>query len=90
MARSFYRTPRKGTKIRRALLMCLRPEGATHIELGLQGKSALDVVANMSGWDIRGFPCPPERRNGTRDMIYKIVGKAAWSGRYRDLTDKSR
>lgn len=64
--RTGFSTPAKGTKIRKLVLMLLRPTGVTHAEVAAALEWAhrgsfnaqLELLETLGGWDIRRFSIP--------------------------------
>jgi len=98
----FGRTPAKGTKARQALLLMLRPGGATYSELFevYSPKNNKDHISNLvscfvneKGWDIRTFVLPEtdprfvKKKAGRPRVIHRIVGKMRWDGSYRSFVN---
>lgn len=80
------RSPKKGSKTRAALILMLRPEGATYVDLmgaGLRGRN-ISALIDQKGWDIRSFDIPNPGRKGPR-VRYKVIGKYLPKRRYRSL-----
>lgn len=88
------RSPKKGTKTRAALILMLRPQGATSEDfkaIGLGGRvhsayygAYIEVLINQKGWDIRTFDIPNRGHKGPR-VRYKVIGKYLPKRRYRSL-----
>lgn len=89
-----YSTPAKGTKLRRLILLMLRPQGVTMgeaaAELGVGHLSGqLAILTDFGGWDVRRFPVanpsPTSLRSHVLVSAYRIVGRDRWGGGYRSL-----
>lgn len=92
----FGRPPRKGTKLRKCLIMMLRPQGilASEIyeiyEIGSY-TNIINSLINEKGYDIRIMPSNVKSALQTNRtlMTYKCVGKMRWDGSYRSFNSRS-
>lgn len=100
----FGRTPAKGTKARQALLLLIRPQGATSKDICRlyapkdQSTTLVEYFRNEKGWDIRTSPLAPEdprqqdfsAKKRRPPVVHRIVGRMRWDGSYRSFVDPTQ
>lgn len=87
--RTKYTTPRKGTKVRKAVLLLLRPCGATMQQMITEtsickASNILEDIKNFYGFDVQIINQIPSKI-GRHTNVYRIIGRWRWNGSYRSF-----